>query len=65
MHSKVRHPNYATPEASLAWGYECSTKALSSLRKQDIESVKKEIHDVREAISARDCQERKKMSEIC
>jgi hypothetical protein len=50
MQSKVRHPNYDTPEASLTWGYKCSTKALSSLAKQDIESAKKEIYDVREAI---------------
>lgn len=45
-----RQPNYETPEASLTWGYKCSTKASSSLREQDIKSARKAIYDVKEPI---------------
>jgi hypothetical protein len=47
---RKRHPNYETPEASLTWGYKCSSKALDSLRKGDIESAQRAIYDVRESI---------------
>jgi len=50
MAKKERHPNYATPEASLTWGYKCTNKALSSLREQDIENARKAIYDIRESI---------------
>ena len=50
MAKKERHPNYDTPEASLTWGYKCSTKALSSLRAQDVENARIAIYDVRESI---------------
>jgi hypothetical protein len=50
MAKKERHPNYPTPEASLTWGYKCTSKALSSLREQDIKNAQKAIYDVRESI---------------
>ncbi len=50
MAKKERHPNYDTPEASLAWGYKCTSKALGSLREQDTENARKVIYDVRESI---------------
>jgi hypothetical protein len=50
MAKKERHPNYDTPEASLTWGYKCTSKALSSLREQDIKNTRKAIYDARESI---------------
>lgn len=50
MAKKEIHPNYDTPEASLKWGYKCSSKALSSLREQDIKNAQKAIYDIRESI---------------
>jgi len=45
-----RHPHYKTPEASLSWGFKCSSKALDHLKNQDIKGAQKAIYDVREAI---------------
>lgn len=45
-----RHPHYKTPEASLLWGYKCSSKALDHLKNRDIKSVQKAVYDVREAM---------------
>jgi len=47
---KNRHPHYKTPEASLLWGYKCTSKTLSNLKNGNIKVSQKALYDVREAI---------------